>query len=424
MYDKHWYLMVNPCSSRGSLDAFVRLLVGALLSAVGLLAIMEAPTHLLWIVAIGVTEWGYWLVPFMLAAACWPSFKRGSGGAEIPRSWLWTGRLGRLLALVGAGLLLSPLVRALPVADRLEQGLAAAFPLSPAPSSATRPSSAWGSPLHMAHLVSGMLQEPVQRSSLVYATPGGEPLQLDVYRSAGRSSPAPAVLVVHGGSWQSGDRSQLADLNDYLASRGYVVAAVGYRFAPRWPFPAARDDVRAALAYLKSHSSELGLDPQRFVLLGRSAGGQLALLVAYTAGDPAIRGAIAFYAPSDLRYSYDHPGNPLVLDSRGVLTAYLGGSPDQRPDTYAAASPLTFVGAVTPPTLLLHGGRDELVKPVHSERLAERLMQAGRPVFFLRLPWATHGCDANLRGPCGQLSTYAVERFLESVTRGSLGTES
>lgn len=417
--------MVNPSSSCGPFEAFVRLLVGTLLAAVGLLAVMEAPTHFFWIVAIGVTEWGYWLAPFALAVACWPSSKRGAGEAVPSRAWLRAGRLGRLMAVVGAGLLLSPVVRALPVADRLEPGLAAVFPLNPAPSSVARPAAARDRPLRLAHLVvSGTSQEPVQRLSLVYAAPGGEPLRMDVYRSARLSSPAPVVLVIHGGSWQSGDRSQLADLNDHLASRGYVVAAVEYRLAPRWPFPAARDDVRAAVAYLKAHASELGLDPQRVVLLGRSAGGQLALLVAYTAGGPAIRGAIAFYAPADLRYSYDHPANPLVLDSRGVITAYLGGSPDQRPEVYAAASPLNFVGAATPPTLLVHGGRDELVKPIQSERLADRLMEAGRPLFLLRLPWATHGCDANLSGPCGQLSTYAVERFLESVTGASLGAGS
>jgi dipeptidyl aminopeptidase/acylaminoacyl peptidase len=82
---------------------------------------------------------------------------------------------------------------------------------------------------------------------------------------------------------------------------------------------------------------------------------------------------------------------------------------------YDAASPLNFVARGTPPTLLLHGGRDELVFPAQSERLAVRLTQAGRPHLFLRLPWATHGCDVNFSGPCGQISTYAIERFLAAV---------
>jgi len=64
---------------------------------------------------------------------------------------------------------------------------------------------------------------------------------------------------------------------------------------------------------------------------------------------------------------------------------------------------------------MIHGARDELVSPQHEDRLSKRLTEAGRPYFYLRLPWATHGCDANFIGPCGQLSTYAIERFLASL---------
>lgn len=408
-------MTVNVSSTFCSPGALVRLVAGMLLVAVGLLVVFEAPTHLLWMVELGVTEWGYWLVPVALLCACWPCRDRWPAGAS--RRWRWAGPLGRLLAFIGALLFLSPLVWAWGVAERLDRGLVAAFPVDQDSSAEAVPLFAWRSPVPLVHLFPGMTERSIERRTLVYATPGGEPLELDLYRAAHHSPPAPLVLVVHGGSWQGGDRRQLSDLNRHLASQGYVVAAVSYRFAPRWPFPAARDDVRAALAYLKVHAGELRLDPHRVVLLGRSAGGQLALLVAYTAGDPAIRGAISFYAPADLRYSYEHPGNPLVLDSRAVLTAYLGGGPAQRPETYDEASPLNFVGAETPPTLLIHGERDELVRPIQSERLAGRLRQTGRPVFFLRLPWATHGCDVNFGGPCGQLSAYAVERFLAAVTQ-------
>ena len=125
---------------------------------------------------------------------------------------------------------------------------------------------------------------------------------------------------------------------------------------------------------------------------------------------------IAFYAPADLRYGYAHPGNPAVLDGRAVLRAYLGGTPDTAPDAYDAASPIAFVGPRTPPTLLIHSGRDELVTPVQSERLAARLGEAKRPHLLLRLPWAKHGCDANFSGSSGQLSTYAIENFLAAAT--------
>jgi acetyl esterase/lipase len=203
----------------------------------------------------------------------------------------------------------------------------------------------------------------------------------------------------------------------YLAARGYAVAAINYRLAPEHPFPAARDDVLAALAYLKSNAADFGLDPQRIVLLGRSAGGLLALLVAFTAGEPAIRGAVSFYAPADMRYGYANPANPAVIDSRAILSDYLGGSPGQTPAAYDAASPINFVGPTTPSTLLIHGGNDELVVLGQSERLDARLAASGRPHLLLHLPWATHGADANFNRPSGQISTYAVERFLAAVMR-------
>ena len=101
-----------------------------------------------------------------------------------------------------------------------------------------------------------------------------------------------------------------------------------------------------------------------------------------------------------------------MLDSRKVLEDYLGGTPAQKPEVYAAASPSNFVNATTPPTLLIHGRLDPIVWPEQSERLAARLKENGRPYFHLYLPWATHGCDANLHGPSGQLSLYAIDRFL------------
>lgn len=116
-------------------------------------------------------------------------------------------------------------------------------------------------------------------------------------------------------------------------------------------------------------------------------------------------------------YGYANPANPAVIDSRGVLDAYLGGSPAEAPAAYRTASPITFVGPVTPPTLVIHGGRDELVSVVQSERLAARLARTKTPHPLLRLPWATHGCHFNFSEPCGQLSTDAIERFLAAVTR-------
>ncbi|MBI3802695.1 MAG: alpha/beta hydrolase [Nitrospirae bacterium] len=381
----------------------LRLAAGGLGLAVSLLAFFPAPTTLLWMVAIGVTEWGYLFAPL-------PLFLFLPGG----RASL-AGRIAALLGLLTTLLLISPLLRAFPVAASLPSRLTAAFGEA-APrfvvGAAPRPA-----PLNPLDLFRGIASPEVREVQRSYKTVAGQTLGIDLYLPRLSQAPAPVVLIVHGGGWRSGDRSELPQLNRYLAARGYLVASIDYRLAPRAPFPAAYDDVKGAIAYLKANAGELGVDPERLVLLGRSAGGELALLVAYTAEPGMVRGVVAFYAPADLQYSYAHPGNRWVIDSRGLLEGYLGGPPVRRPTAYDAASPIRFVGPPTPPTLLIHGGRDELVSPVQSERLAARLEEVGRPALLLSLPWATHACDAHFNGPCGQISAYAIERFLAAVTK-------
>jgi len=377
----------------------LRLIWGALTLALALLALFQAPSYLLWQAAVVATEWGHALALLALAALL-PGWRRSR-----------TGLVGGALGLGAALVALTPLARALGPATALPAQLDAAFGTAMRPFG--RPA-----PLTFNELVTGIALPKLAPQSLVYSSVAGrDELRLDFYPAQGARGPSPLLLVIHGGSWSGGDSTQLEPLNRYLAGQGYAVAAINYRLAPQWPFPAAHDDVLAALTFLKSAAQELGLDSGKIVLLGRSAGGQLALLTAYGAADPAIRGVVSLYGPADMIYGYEHPSDPRVIDSRGVLEAYLGGTPATARTAYEAASPLGFVGANTPPTLLIHGGRDELVQLRQSERLAERLATAGRPHLLLSLPWATHGADFNLSGPFGQLSTYAIERFLAAVTQ-------
>ena len=163
------------------------------------------------------------------------------------------------------------------------------------------------------------------------------------------------------------------------------------------------------------YAKELNLDATRLALLGRSGGGQLALLAAYTAGEPSIRGVISVAAPTDLRYNYENPARRGLLDTRAALESYLGGTPSTADGAYFAASPINFVSAGSPPTLLIHGLQDGHVSPEESARLEARLQKASVKNMFVRLPWATHGCDWSFNGPCGQITTYAVEQFLNRV---------
>jgi acetyl esterase/lipase len=230
-------------------------------------------------------------------------------------------------------------------------------------------------------------------------------------------------VVVHGGGWDGGDRTQLADWNHRWAARGFAVAAISYRLAPRHRWPAQREDTRAALDWLKANADRLGLDAGRLVLVGRSAGGQIATAVAYGANDPAIVGVVSFYAPQDMDFAWGVSREDDALNSVNLMRQYLGGPPDtsERQALYASASAQLMAGPSAPPTLLLHGRPDTLVWYRHSERMAARLREAGVPHYHLELPWATHGFDFNPDGPGGQLADYAIDSFLLAVTRPRRG---
>ncbi|MFI5357444.1 MAG: alpha/beta hydrolase, partial [Opitutales bacterium] len=262
----------------------------------------------------------------------------------------------------------------------------------------------------------------------IFATPDGQELKLDFYapgRALAERSPgpgprrgAPCLVVIHGGGWDNGDRTQLAVWNYRWAARGYAVAAISYRLAPRWIWPAQRDDVLAAIAWLKAHAGQLGFDPARLVLLGRSAGGQLATAVGYGARDPAIRGVIALYAPHDMLFMWSIARKDDALKSTKLTLQYFGGPPEgERRAVYESASGQLLARAGSPPTLLVHGGLDTLAWYRHSERLDARLAELHVPHYYLRLPWATHGFDFNPDGPGGQLADYAIDRFLRAVTK-------
>jgi acetyl esterase/lipase len=383
---------------------FLRLLFALVVFAVSLLAIFSAPTYLAWQVSIGVTEWGHVLALIALLVFL-PGWRKTA-----------TGRASALLALIALLLALSPLLRASPIAQTLPDQLASAFGGRNPREGPGAPSRSI--PLSYRDLFTGVTSPPVRLDTVTYVTRSGKPLGLDLYRPVNPPfGPLPLVIVIHGGSWRGGSRSDLPELNRYLAARGYAVASVSYRFAPQNPHPAASNDVHTAVQVLESSARGLGVDASRIVLIGRSAGGQLALLEAYTAKDPAIRGVVSLYAPSDQVFGYENPANPRVLNTSAILEDYLAGNPRTVPDAYRTASPINFVNGSTVPTLLIHGARDELVWVRQSDRLDSKLAAANRPHFFLRLPWATHGCDYNFSGPCGQLSTYAIETFLGEAMR-------
>ncbi len=316
--------------------------------------------------------------------------------------------LGMVLGLLGVAFSLVPFLR-LPAARRdmdamICAGLGQDYETRvPQQAMARVTASRWWLP----HLLGHHPPEASVLYDVPYHQTPSRILKLDVYRP--KNPPAvgesyPAVIAVHGGSWRNGDkRAHFEAHHRYLASQGYVVFDIQYRLTGkddvRWPTPL--DDVCAAVAWVKSKAMMFDIDPEKIALLGRSAGGQIALEVAYR---QQVKAVIAIYAPTDLRISGSKPSEAVV--------SLLGGTSYEVPKRYAEASPVERVHAAAPPTLLIHGGMDSLVSPIHAELLLNRLRECGVPAVLLRLPWSRHGFDALRMGLGGQLTQYYVDRFL------------
>ncbi len=253
--------------------------------------------------------------------------------------------------------------------------------------------------------------------------PGAPPgLESDLYLPEG-AGPHPLVVVVHGGSWRGGDKGTARAMSRLLAGRGFLVVDVRYRLAPAAIFPAAVADVKC-LAGLVCARAELRADPSRIALLGRSAGGQIALMAAYTSGDPTLPpscavedrpvvAVAAVYAPTDMAWGYDNPMRPDVVDGTASLAAYLGGSPRTHPEVFRRASPQSWTGRPLPRTLLVHGTSDRLVSIEHLRSLRQALQVAGHPVRTLEVPLADHGFDVRSGGLGEQLSRRVIFDFLD-----------
>ncbi len=242
------------------------------------------------------------------------------------------------------------------------------------------------------------------RADMVYGQAEGEPLLFDLYlpKDDGQSL-RPAVVAIHGGGWQGGDKNGIGWMAEMLARRGYVVAAVDYRLAPQWTYPAQLDDVQRAVRWLRKHAQELRVAPQRIGAIGDSAGGHLSALlgVRETRDDSDLKDfsskvqcVVDIYGPADLalpRYLKQiiSPDERELL--RDVLSAFIGIPYDEAPHLWNDASPIFHVSPDDAPFFIIHGADDMIVPLEQSTSLAEALKKAGVEVELVIIEGMGHG---------------------------------
>lgn len=252
-------------------------------------------------------------------------------------------------------------------------------------------------------------------SNLAYVKNGVDAQKLDIYLPENVKN-APVVVFVHGGGFVSGTKSDAAQSNisDHvlvrnLLANGYAVAAVDYRTAPKNPFPAANEDVAAAVKFLQTDGAQYGIDGTRIAIMGESAGGNLSEYTATTLGKSAIKATVAFYAPADLKNvtpfrkadktctaeKVDEAGKLLGIDMNAsvspeelFLNAKLGTKAFNKKGD--EASPLNKVSQNTPPILMFHGTGDCVVTIKHSQEYLQALQAKNVPAELVPMDGFLH----------------------------------
>lgn len=267
-------------------------------------------------------------------------------------------------------------------------------------------------PLVLLDLWMGIKNELVEiNRGIEFAQFDAVSLKLNTYFPKISATKLPVLVVIYGGAWRSGSPEAHEAFSCYFANQGYGVISIDYRHAPQYRFPTQLKDIKTALWYIRNNQGQLNLDLERVALIGRSAGAHLATLVTLDSPIP-IKALVNYYGPIDLLRGYQELPVPDPINVRKILKDFLGGTPEDLPDLYLEASPMTYVKAQFPPSLFVHPRRDHLVKVEFSREFVEGLRSRGNLSVWGEIPWAEHGFDYLWRGMGSQLALYYVERFL------------
>ena len=256
---------------------------------------------------------------------------------------------------------------------------------------------------------------------VIYGTPGGRKLDLDiVMRKELPAKPRPAIVFIHGGSWKAGNKHQFRRQAARLAERYDIFGAcIFYRLSGEAKFPAALQDCKCAVRWVRSVAEKYKIDPQRVAVCGGSAGGHLSSMMAVSNGVKKYEGdgghdefssnvnlAILFNGEFDMQDLLDK--GSLI----SAMEAFFGSTPQQVPEVYKEASSVLHVHKDCPPMLFLHGTEDRCVSHEQALAMVKRLRELGVPAeaeIYKGKPHAWFNREPDL-----SITVDRVERFLET----------
>lgn len=242
-----------------------------------------------------------------------------------------------------------------------------------------------------------------------FARPAGVSLTLDAWLPDTGETVRGAVILVHGGGWEAGDkRTYIRPWFEVLTRAGIPWFTINYRLAPKWKHPAAVEDVEAAVGWLRGQSRRFRIDPERLVLMGESAGGHLAALAALR-GRVRVAGLVSFYGIHDIASWAEERGSLPENIAQYLLR--------DAPSALREASPVTYIGKRTPPMLLVHGTADRGVPWRQSERLCEAARRVGVACDLFLIEEAPHGVENWESDPRFHTWKPKVVEWIQAVSR-------
>jgi len=262
-------------------------------------------------------------------------------------------------------------------------------------------------------------------NDIEYANPDGQHLKLNMARPAKGEGAFPAIVCIHGGGFRAGDRNGYNDMIRQLARRGYVAVTVEYRLAPKYPFPAAVHDVKAAVRWLRANAKKYRVNPPEIGAMGGSAGANLAEMLGVTEGVKMLEGTegnldqssdvkavVSYFGPTDFTKSYGKS-----VDAAEVLPLYLGGNLEKERLRHLQSSPLYWVNPSAAPTLCIHGTKDNYVADEQAHWFVDKMKASGAEAELLIMENAGHGFG----GDDARRADEAMFKFFDSHLERRVG---